>query len=215
MSPSKSSQQSDEFPYILKVLQRIDSKFDIHEKRVKRLEDAAHAQGVGIERRDGEKLNYNVRRDVSKWPEQAQWSWDGARPSRKGSPANDASPQQSKMPLKIPYSQWSIDRMNRFSKLSLTKTLVERLGGCWGIPDDNRLPLTFFKTNISKTDEKDLNFLGQFDNDLRAHLGNDFLVVDFDAADNTRLYRLGSEAIGSELEVEAQGSRNAPWSRLM
>lgn len=41
------------------------------------------------------------------------------------------------------------------------------------------------------------------------------MVVDFDAADETRLYRLGDKAFGSELQVDAQGSKSAPWSRLM
>ena len=41
------------------------------------------------------------------------------------------------------------------------------------------------------------------------------MVIDFDVADNTRIYRLGDEAVGPKLEVEAQGSKNAPWSRLM
>ena len=63
--------------------------------------------------------------------------------------------------------------------------------------------------------ERDLEFLCQFDLDLRAYPGNDFLVVDFDAVDATRLYRLGEKAFGSELQVEAQGSKSAPWSRLM
>ena len=100
------------------------------------------------------------------------------------------------------------------------------------MPDDDRLPLKFFKSNILKSNtpfgvsvdsfptvrqpvERDLEFLCQFDRDLRAHPGNDFMVVDFDAADETRLYRLGDKAFGSELQVEAQGSKSAPWSRLM
>ena len=122
--------------------------------------------------------------------------------------------------------------MDRFFNLSLLNLLEARLGDCWKMPDDNRLPLKFFKTNILKSNgpfgvpidsfptarqpfERDLEFLCQFDDDLRAHPGNDFVVVDFDAADNTRSYRLGEQASGLELQVEAQGLKSAPWSRLM
>ena len=215
---------------ILSVLQRIESKLEGHEERFKSLEyhtQVNHGGGTA----DGLDGHGDTRRDTGAG-EMFYTSADKSRPSRKGTPTSVDFPRETSTTFKVPYGQWSINQLDRFFNLSLSKLLETRLGDCWKMPDDNRLPLKFFKSNILKSNspfgvpidsfptsrqpvERDLEFLCQFDNDLRAHPGNDFVVVDFDAADETRLYRLGDKAFGSELQVDAQGSKSAPWSRLM
>lgn len=220
---------------ILDVLQRIELKLERQEERFKSLE--YHTQiNDGGRTADGLAGNAVTPSETSPTAEILYTSADNLRSSRKGIPTSEDSPGDTsiplKIPVKIPYSQWSINQLDRFFNLSLSKLLETRLGDCWKMPDDSRLPLKFFKSNILKSNgpfgvpidsfptsrqpvERDLEFLCQFDDDLRAHAGNDFMVVDFDAADDTRLYRLGEEALGPELQVEAQGSKSAPWSRLM
>lgn len=216
---------------ILNVLQRIESKLEGQEERFKSLE--YHTQiSNGLKKTDGLRGNADTPSETSRTAETFCAPAEKLQSPRKGTPTNDDFPGDIGTALKIPYSQWSINQLDRFFSLSLSKILEARLGDCWKMPDDERLPLKFFKTNILKGHgafgvpvdsfptsrqpiERDLEFLCQFDNDLRAHRGNDFVVVDFDATDNTRLYRLGEQAFGSELRVEAQGSKSAPWSRLM
>lgn len=222
---------SDVLHDILNVLQRIEVKLEGHEERVKSLEYHTHiSDGGGKANRLGGSVD--TLSETSRTAEIFNNSAENLRPSRKGTPISDDLTEDTSTALKIPYSQWSINQLDRFFNLSLSKLLEARLGDCWNMPDDNRLPLKFFKSNILKSNgpfgvpinsfptsrqpvERDLEFLCQFDDDLREHPGNDFMVVDFDAADNTRLYRLGEQAFGSELQVEAQGSKSAPWSRLM
>ena len=216
---------------ILNVLQRIESKLEGHEERFKSLE--YHTQSSnGRNKSDGLDASADTRSATPRATDTTYTSTDNSRPSRKGTPTSDHSSGETRTALKIPYTQWSINQLDRFFNLTLSKLLEDRLGDCWNMPDDNRLPLKFFKSNILKSNspfgvpidsnpthrpsvERDLEFLCQFDDELRAHAGNDFIVVDFDAADVFRLYRLGAKAFGSELQVEAQGSQSAPWSRLM
>ena len=216
---------------ILNVLQRIESKLERHEERFKSLEHHSQINRGGT-KIDGLDSSADTPRETSRAAETLYISTDTSQPSRKGTPTSDRLPEDTGTALKIPYSQWSINQLDRFFNLSLSKLLETRLGDCWRMPDDDRLPLKFFKSNILKSNspfgvptdsfptvrqpfERDLEFLCQFDNDLRAHPGNDFMVVDFDAADETRVYRVGEKAFGSELHVEAQSLKSAPWSRLM
>ena len=225
------ARSTDVFYDILNVLQRIESRLERHEERFKSLE--YHIQiSRGRTKVEGLDSNAGTPSETSRAVETLDISTDDSRPSRKGSPTSDSLPGDTSTALKVPYSQWSINQLDNFFNLSLSKTLETRLGDCWRMPDDDRLPLKFFKSNILKSNspfgvptdsfptvrqpfERDLEFLCQFDSDLRAHPGNDFMVVDFDAADETRLYRVGEKAFGSELHVEAQGLKSAPWSRLM
>lgn len=222
---------SDVLHDILNVLKRIESSLEAHEERFKSLE--YHTQicngrrtAIGL---DG---STSALRETSRSEDVLYTSGEDTRPSRKGTPTNDDSSRDASTALRVPYSQWSINQLDRFFNLSLSKLLEARLGDCWRMPDDDRLPLKFFKSNVLKSNgpfgvpvdsfptirqpfERDLEFLCHFDNKLRAHPGNDFMVVDFDSADETRLYRLGEKAFGSELQVEAQGPKSAPWSRLI
>ena len=216
---------------ILNVLQRIELKLERHEERFKSLEHHIPISRGGT-KADGLDSSADSPSETSRAAETLYISTDNSRPSRKGAPTSDPLPEDTGTALKVPYSQWSINQLDRFFNLSLSKLLETRLGDCWRMPDDDRLPLKFFKSNILKSNspfgvpvdsfptvrqpfERDLEFLCQFDSDLRAHPGNDFMVVDFDAADETRLYRVGEKAFGSELHVEAQGFKSGPWSRLM
>lgn len=224
-------QSTDVLCDILDVLHRIESKLEGQEERFKSLEYYTQLSNGG-RKADGLRGSADTPSEASRTAEMSCIPAETLRPSRKGTPTNDDRPGDISTAHKISYSQWSTNQLDRFFNLSLSKILEARLGDCWKMPDDDRLPLKFFKTNILKSNgdfgvpldsfpttrqpvERDLEFLCQFDDDLRAHRGNDFMVVDFDAADNTRLYRLGEQALGSELQVEAQGSKSAPWSRLI
>ena len=210
---------------ILRVLQRIEEKLESHEGRVESLEE--HAKGT-IETCLASEYTGS---SIPSATETSLRNIDSSCPSKKGTPTHD-SPREDAKSANIGYSQWGTNQLDRFFNLSLSKSLRTRLGDCWGMPDDNRLPLKFFKTNVLQTNvpwgppidsfpttrqpvENELEFLCHFDSALRVQRGNDFVVVDFDTLDNTRLYRLGDDAVGSELEVEAQGTKTAPWSRLI
>jgi hypothetical protein len=216
---------------ILKVLERIEARLDGHEGGSQSFEEQ---NKQSLEREEPQSHDARVVSETStcRVAEAPQIDLDELKHSRKGTPTNDESHELSKSALKIPYSQWSINQLDKFFNLTLPSSLRQQLGDCWDIPDDDRLPLKFFKSNMLKTNapwgtpvdsfptarqpiERDLELLCQFDNDLRLQPGNDFVVIDFDTLDNTRMYRLGTEAVGSELEVEPQGTQNAPWSRLV
>lgn len=218
---------------ILNVLQRIEVKLDGHEARFRSLEDnGANKSGrAGTGNSEDTTSSFNGDLTSLQTRTTSQIRADALWPSRKGSPTNEDLSADTKT-LKIPYGQWSINQLDHFFSLNLSKVLTQNLGDCWGMPDDNRLPLKFYKTNVLKFNapwgapcdsyptirqpvEQELEFLCSFDASLRQQPGNDFAVVDFDEADNTRIYRLGEDAIGPELEVEPQGSQTAPWSRLV
>ena len=220
---------------ILKVLQRIEVKLNGQEQRVQTLEQQKATTGA---EQEDEKLNplgsdqvdTAGRLQIPRTTNRSYTLDEGQWPSRKGSPIKDDTSLDCRSPLKIFYSKWSFNNVDRFLDIDISRSLSKRLGDCWGMPDDSRLPLKFFISNIvgapfawSETHagssrvqrpvEQELEFLCQFDSELRKQSGNDFMVVDFDEADNTRIYRLGDEAIGIELEVEP--CQQAPWSRLM
>ncbi|KAL8699370.1 MAG: hypothetical protein Q9201_006045 [Fulgogasparrea decipioides] len=75
--------------------------------------------------------------------------------------------------------------------------------------------LRTFDADQRLTRTRMLRALHAFDEDHRTQSGNDFLVVDLDSFNNSRIYRVGEEAIGSELMVSAESTHEAPWSRLM
>jgi len=107
---------------MLKVLQRIESKLDGHEKRFRNLENHTKRslRRVGTER--SEDIITCVDRDVSvaqtKGP--TQYRVDAVWPSRKGTPTNEDLPEDTKA-LNVPYSQWSVNQLDRFFNLDLLK----------------------------------------------------------------------------------------------
>lgn len=133
---------------------------------------------------------------------------------------------------RIRYSCWNFGQQDQEADEGSQDILQKHFGDYWKIPKDNRLPLKIIKNidhNIGdygvsqvathrvpiSNFEKRLALFSGFDAVLRSHKGNDFLVIDYDLANNTRLYRLGEKAVGDELIVPPGGSDSAPWSRLM
>lgn len=210
---------------ILKALERIEAKLDCHEARSRTLEDIAS--------RREEKTDYiQAEAGTLRTREPGIGTLETPRPSRKGSPVNGDIFCDTQGPLKVRYGKWGINQLDHFFNLALSNSLTERLRDCWGMPDDNRLPLKFFRSNVLQTNapwgppcdsyptigytvERELETLCHFDERLKEQPGNDFVVVDFDDSENTRIYRLGDDAVGPELEVQQQGSSTAPWSRLV
>ena len=209
---------------ILRVLEQIEAKLDGHEARFRSLEDST-------KRREENTGHIKAETSILRTGEPGLDSLETPRPSRKGTPVNGDSYGDMQGPLKVPYGKWSINQLDHFN-LALSRSLAERLRDCWGMPDDNRLPMRFFRSNVLQMTapwvppcesyptirysvERDLETLCHFDERLREQPGNDFVVVDFDESENTRIYRLGDDAVGSELEVHQQGSSTAPWSRLV
>lgn len=239
------SDSEDVLCNILKVLERIEARLDRHEKRLRTPDELVRTQKT-IHEKDGfdgtaETLAGSII------------SSGVLGPSRRTTNGLEKDVTDDKYVPRIPYGGWSVEQfikalpqdiynewgtshthLDRFYSLTtLSKDLERRLGSCWDMPDDGRLPLKFFKSNVlkmhmtgggpgieglSKTKirmERELNALCQFDESLRKHPGNDFAVVDFDLSNNTRMYRLGQSATGQELMVDARDSQTAPWSRLM
>ena len=210
---------------ILRVLERIEAKLDGHEARFKTLEDITS-------RRVDNTGCIQAETGILRACEPGISPFEIPRPSRKGSPVNGDISSNTQGPLKVPYGKWGINQLDHLFNLTLSGSLAERLRDCWGMPDDNRLPLKFFRSNVLQTNapwgppsdsyptirypvEKELETLCQFDERLRKQPGNDFVVVDFDDFENARIYRLGDDAVGPELVVQQQGSSTAPWSRLV
>ena len=209
---------------ILRVLEQIEAKLDGHEARFRSLEDST-------KRREANTDHIKAETSILRTGEPGLDSLETPRPSRKGTPVNGDNYDDTQGPLKVPYGRWSINQLDRFN-IALSRSLAERLRDCWGMPDDNRLPIRFFRSNVLQMSapwvppcesyptitypvERELEALCHFDERLREQPGNDFVVVDFDDSENTRIYRLGDDAVGSELEVQQQGSSTAPWSRLV
>ena len=131
---------------ILSVLQRIEEKLEGHEARFRSLEEKTCTSSSAHEDNDHSQPGtdtFHLKPQV--------FGIDAARPSRKGSPTNDDITEDTKTSMKVPYSQWNINQLDRFFNLALSKSLTERLRDCWGMPDDDRLPLKFFRSNILKT----------------------------------------------------------------
>lgn len=210
---------------ILRVLERIEAKLDGHEARFRSLENSTR-------RREENTGHIKAETSILRTGEPGLDPLETPRPSRRGTPINGDIYGDMQGPLKVPCGKWSINGLDYFFDLTLSKSLVERLRDCWGMPDDNRLPLKFLRSNILQTNapwvppcdshptirypvERELETLCHFDERLREQAGNDFVVVDFDESENTRIYRLGDDAVGPELQVQQQGSSTAPWSRLV
>ena len=137
------------------------------------------------------------------------------------------------LPCTVPYSLWQLGRpkSHQILDLNFLKVIESQVGDYWKIPDDCRLPLKSFKITTdseknggnqpasyfrSKSQiEKDAREVRQFDDALRIQPGNDFLVVDIDSKNYSRLYRVGMKAMGSQLKVAYGHSKHAPWSRIM
>ncbi|KAG8528932.1 uncharacterized protein KY384_006621 [Bacidia gigantensis] len=228
---------SDSLSQILRVLQNIEGKLDSYDERFHRLEASRELD-----------TQYDHDEDKEAESMRSVEGWHTHPPS----PTQvQTTLQDSKTDPKIYYTEWDTNhfiealpqdlytewethgaKVDQIFDLRLSVAMEKRLGSCWQMPDDDRLPLKFFRANILKTFmqsgvpmrnlykakkpfEKDLAFLCDFDDKLRSHKGNDFVAVDFDTFNNSRIYRLGTEAIGSDLLVRLEGAQEAPWSRII
>ena len=218
---------------ILRVLERIERKLIRQDGRLDKVEnppaigngknfksshkeDHVSSEDASILVTEGERLKFNMLH----------------LPSAQSDPTSGV-PAETHRPIgPILYSHWSLHQEDREADERRKETLQKYFGDYWKIPWDNRLPLRTIKAsnhnagsywesqavarNVSiSAFEKNLASFSSFDKALKSHKGNDFLVIDYDLANNTRLYRLGEKAIGDELMVPSEGSGSAPWSRLM
>ena len=240
-----SSESRDVLHDILKVLERIEARLDRHEERLHNFDELERTPKSLQEKDEFDGTTETLAGSTL--------SSGILGPSRHAAVGIEQDVADDKYGPKIPYGGWSVDQFIRslpqgiynewgtssthldrfYSLTALSADLEQRLGSCWNMPDDGRLPLKFFKSNILKMNmsgggptfesfskakirmERELNALCQFDETLRKYPGNDFAVVDFDQSNNTRMYRLGQSVIGPELMVDARDSQTAPWSRLM
>ena len=131
----------------------------------------------------------------------------------------------------IDFMGQSVDLNYYLSAVGISTNIQETLGDWWTIPDDSRVRLTFSREAYHKIYElssspfmepptvfysaERMTEALQFDRSLRGVSGNDFLAVDFDESNNTRLYRLGQKVIGPPLSIAPVDRRLSPWSRLL
>lgn len=224
---------------ILTVLERIEEKLEKQNRRFEHLENLAivtkdtrntNSSSNFLKATDnpsdpGENHGYVDKhleyhdRDLTQFP-------------LKDSLANNVFAGRKHAAIKVRYSDWHINGRNWDHDEEFMQVLQQHLGDYWRVPKDNRLPLKFFKSTIDSTEdywgsqvamyhakkpsvETRLAQLHRFDSELRVHRGNDFLIVDYDLTNNTRIYRIGEAAIGNELMVDPGYKTSAPWSRLM
>ena len=131
----------------------------------------------------------------------------------------------------IDFMGQSVDLDYYLGAVGISANIQQTLGDWWTIPDDSRVRLTFSREAYHKIYEQlsspfmepptvfysseRMTEALQFDQKLRSVSGNDFLVVDFDETNNTRLYRLGQKAIGPPLSIAPVDRQLSPWSRLL
>ena len=245
---TEGGQEQDVLVNILRVLERIETKLNSHEERVRHLErTVSPSDGVAQQEKEWE----TETADTLIKSEDKKESLGPAETAE--ILKDDANSRLEKDMPRVPYGDWSIDRfvkgiqqnayddwsaagaqLDQFYALTdLPPDLGRRMGCTWDLPDDNRFPLKFFKSNILRMHvagggpgietmsrlkrriEREMTELCNFDQELRKHSGNDFVVVDFDRYNNARMYRIGQAVVGPELLVDAGDAQNAPWSRLM
>ncbi|KAL9596088.1 MAG: hypothetical protein Q9219_006036 [cf. Caloplaca sp. 3 TL-2023] len=234
--------QQQVFNGILQVLQRIEAKLETHETRVKQVEELIQRNRLGLTELSESSSWSSTEASSVSWqrtPEDRQVLRRNGLEAQDVEPLGDlprarsvleAASAYSKGGPKIKYGVWrpetsddSSDDMVNESHLSY---LEKYLGHCARMPDDGRLPLSFAWTVNQVApglntlvdgfiETQRLDALCAFDADLRAQPGNDFLLVDFDTSNNSRIYRVGQEAVGAELMVSSESPRDAPWSRLI
>ncbi|KAL8969008.1 MAG: hypothetical protein Q9183_002200, partial [Haloplaca sp. 2 TL-2023] len=226
---------------ILQVLQRIEIKLENQESRVKSVEDLIHRhRSVAIQPEPVSRTLDDSSDAVTSGRSDDSTATRLHDSDRGQSDQLDLQSQRtkelellsvySKGGPKIKYGSWRPAHDNEDPTDLLDEShislLTHYLGQCSVMPNDDRLPLSFTWTINTAIPEEPrlvdtlaesqrLDTLRAFDADLRAHRGNDFLVADFDRSNNSRLYRVGQEAIGGELMVSSESSHEAPWSRLI
>ena len=163
MTDISTPQAKDVLYDILKVLERIEARLDGHEERFRRLEEVERTPNTAQETDELDGTTDTLAGSVL--------SSSLLGPSRRPTAGIEQDAVDDKYTPKIPYGGWSIDQFIRalpsqvynewgsshthldrfYSLTTLSADLEGRLGSCWNIPDDGRLPLKFFKSNILKT----------------------------------------------------------------
>lgn len=226
---------------ILRVLESIERKLDKQNERLEQLKtppvktDELETSGdLDIKGRNDSPENSTIPEAQGK-----ELSDDEINLSSAQNGSNQAAFEETDIPgnplgqpvktHRIPYSYWSCGQQDQEADEGFQVILQKQFGDYWKIPQDNRLPLNIIKTANKNHQESQaatyrgsmynfgerLALFSRFDTTLRSYKGNDFLVIDYDLANNTRLYRLGEKAVGDELMVLPEGPESAPWSRLM
>ena len=210
---------SDIFTSILKVLERIEEKLDGQEQRFNTFENLTKRS-----RSPGNTGNTSEV-DLTEIPDLNEF------PSPKPSLADWAVWQTSEK-TQVPYSDVGFSSQEPGQNEEFKRLLETYLGDCWKLPDDKRLPLNLANRAVDWTSAswdpkvamswirkeavvKGLERLRRFDIDLRALPGNDFFIIDYCPKNNSRLYRIGEKAVGSELRVSLGEPSHHQWSRLM
>lgn len=182
---------------ILRVLERVEErleKLDKHFEHVPTL--------------------YTLESAEKRGPSQSQLEYDdriSSRETQKEPIKLQPSTRQHSVASKVRYGDWGVEDSRGLKLKVEDQAMLQRyLGDYWKIPNDNRL--TTFKPNLKP---QSLETLRRFDSQLRIEKGNDFVVIDYDSMNNTRIYRIGEAAIGNDLMVDPTRLDNAPWSRLM
>ncbi|KAI4181157.1 MAG: hypothetical protein LQ348_005067 [Seirophora lacunosa] len=234
-------EQHNVFNGILQVLQRIEAKLETHETRVKHVEDLFQRHRLALtEPVESSSFISTEASSVS-----CTGTSDNDPSLQKSTlPSNvpidlrsqllsnpEALSVYSRGGPKIRYSAWRSEGCNDGRDEMLDEDhsalLKKYIGDCAAMPDDGRLPLNLGwriygveypserRIDYKHAATRRLEALRAFDAELRAQPGNDFLVVDFDTSNNSRIYRVGQEVIGDELLVSSESPRDAPWSRLI
>lgn len=220
---------------ILQVLQRIETKMETHEARVKSVEELIHRHHLGTSHgtsNNSSDVSSHPRTDDSFTPrghDSVPQHNHVVEASTKTIMDRQAVSVLSRGGPKIEYSEWRPGGaddvpMNAQDEAEFSLR-TNYLGHCALIPDDGRLPLNFHRNpNLAPgmvgyvdalTRARMLEALRTFDTEHRTQPDNDFCIVDFDTYNNSRIYRVGEDAMGNELMVTTESTYDAPWSRLM
>lgn len=181
---------------ILRVLERIEERLENLDKRFE------HTPTL-----------YTLNPAEKRGPSQSHLEYDdriSTRETRNETSKVQPSTRQHSVATKVRYGDWGEDSHGLQFEAEVQAMLQRYLGDFWKIPNDNRL--NTFKPSLKL---QSLDILRRFDSQLRSEKGNDFVVIDYDLINNTRIYRIGEAAIGSDLMVDPTQLDNAPWSRLM
>lgn len=211
---------SDVLTSILRVLERIEDKLDGQEQSLDKFKNTATGPRSA---RAGDPISEVDLADLPQLNELASPE----------TPITDFATGHPNEKADVPYSNVDFTFQETGQNKQLKKLLQSYLGDCWKLPDDKRLPLNLVNRAVDWTHaardpyivmssirqnsfRKGLERLKGFDVDHRSQLGNDFFVIDYSPKNTSRLYRIGEEAVGTELRVSlGEKPSHHQWSRLM
>ena len=226
---TESAPAADVLSAILRVLERIEGRLDAQEQRLN-LVNGSSKPGQSIRRTSStSKVDPTESREVDT---HVQYLRD-AHVEYPPSPSPEALAAWHKSEKhEESYNDPGFNYNEPDYNCEFRELLEAYIGDCWKLPDDKRLPLHLGNRLINWTHAawsstitvpatrratlvRDLERLQQFDRDLRARPGNDFLIIDYDNRNNCRLYRVGNKAVGADPKVSLDEPSHHQWSRLM